>query len=468
MIDNSWTKTDRKATSAQSKMMKTKVVLTVAVILIGMIGTIALNGVGSNATQYRSDGIVIDFGDYLTIWTDAGTGSVKDPVGLLETSVTQHASGSFSYVMTDGVLTSITYSGTTYINDGTHSWNLWTIDEGKYDPEKNTDLSIDVSDYTVAIWAYTDAEGEPMPAVDATATSIYGYADPLSVVTLSPVCTETLNSVKGISKLVGTDMYSDYPQTVVDGHSDGSIAVVGSYTDPSYEAIMNTSPDMVFCDASTYNQVQMAGMLRSSDVNAVVLYNGEDIETIYKNVFITGIAIGYNLAAQTYIQKLDYCVQTLHDMAASASGKKVMVALGADPSPWVAGDYTYINDILVQLNCVNAFESVGGWANITAESIAAKNPDIIIVLDSETYTASNYSQMLSNLSDEWKATTAYPDSVYLLCEDMGALAGRAGPRFVQLMEIMCEIVAPDAFSETLPKAVGDDYHDYLTVTGGME
>ena len=328
---------------------------------------------------------------------------------------------------------------------------------------------MDVTDYTVVIWAYTTADGVPMPAVDATATSIYGYAEPYRIVSLSPVCTETLNSVRGTQKIVGTDVYSDYPAEIKEGHKTGDIATVGSYTDPSYESIMKTSPEMVFCDASTYNQVQMADMLRSSDVNAVVLYNGEDIETIYKNIFIAGVSIGYNLGAQAYIQKLDYYVKTLSALAGSVSGSSVMVALSPEPSPWVAGKYTYIDDIIGELNSTNVYGNIRGWANITAESINEKNPECIIIIDSGRYSPSDYSLVLSNLSSEWKSTDAYADGrIYLLCEDLGSLAGRSGPRFIQLMEIMCKILAPDAYSETLPNAIGNDYHDYLDLTGGME
>ncbi len=469
MIDNSWTSSDRKATSAQSRMMRTKVIITVAIILVGAIGTVLLYGVGSNATQYRSDGLVVDFGDYLTLWTDAEIGGDHDPVGMLDTAKKQHANTGFEYTITDGKLTDVKYNSVDYPNDSTHTWNLWTVSEGKFDAVRNDDYSLDISDYTAVIWAYTEADGEPMVAVDATGTSIYGYAEPYSLVSLSPVCTETLNSVRGTQKIVGTDMYSDYPEAIRTGHDDGSIAIVGSYTDPSYEAIMKTSPEMVFCDSSTYNQVQIAGMLRSSNVNAVVLYNGEDIDTICKNIFISGIAIGYNLAGQAYIQKLNFYIDALEDLANSVEGSSAMVSLSSDPSPWVAGNYTYVNDIVEKLNSDNVFGSTNGWANITAESIHQKNPGCIIVIGSDTYSASEYDTMIANLSSEWKSTDAYANGrIYLLSDDMGLLASRAGPRFIQLMEIMCQILTPDAYADPIPKAIGDDYHDYLYLTGGME
>ena len=156
-------------------------------------------------------------------------------------------------------------------------------------------------------------------------------------------------------------------------------------------------------------------------------------------------------------------------MANSVDGSSVMVSLSSDPSPWVAGNYTYVNDIIEKLNSDNVFGGTNGWSNITAESIHQKNPGCIIVIGSDTYSASEYDTMIANLSSEWKSTDAYANGrIYLLSDDMGLLASRAGPRFIQLMEIMCQIVTPDAYADPIPKAIGDDYHNYLYLTGGME
>ena len=467
MVDNSWVKTDRSTSgSSQSRMTKTKVYLTVAVILAGAILTIALNGLGSNATQYRSEGIVVDFGDYYTIWTDVDFNVTDDPVEMLNNVKSEYMSSNFDYTMEGGTLTDVKYNGTDYPNNESKKWNLWHITDGEFDAVKADSYDIKASDYTVVMWAYTTEDGKPMPAVDATGTSIYGYAEPDNVVTLSPVCTETLNSVGGVQKIVGTDSYSNYPEFVDEGHKTGSIAIVGSYTDPSYEAIMNTSPNMVFCDASTYNDIQMAAMLRASNVNCVVLYNGEDINTILKNIFITGTSMGFGLGSQAYIQKVEYSITTIQEKVASSTGMKTMIALSNDPAPWVAGEYTYIDDIVDKLNGSNAFGDLKGWTNITPESISQKNPECIIIIDSYKYSESEYDQMLNILSHEWKSTDAYKNgNIYLFCEDLGEMGSRAGPRFIQLMELMGMAIDQTAYEDNpLPKAVGNDYRDYLDIT----
>ena len=96
--------------------MKTKAIITVAIIIIGAIATVAFNGLGSNATQYRSEGIVVDFGDYYTIWTNADFKTDDDPVNLLDKVKETHIEGSFDYTMTDGLLTDVKYEDVDYSN----------------------------------------------------------------------------------------------------------------------------------------------------------------------------------------------------------------------------------------------------------------------------------------------------------------------------------------------------------------
>ena len=294
MVDNSWIHEKRPSGRSgwQSKMMKTKVFMTVAVILAGTILAVSLNGLGSNATLYQSEGVVVDFGGYKTSWTDVDYKETDDPVELLVKASEKHG---YTYTMgEDGKLESVYDGSATYSNDPTHSWGLWYVEKKSTSFTRSEGYGIKASDYTVTVWAYTE-NAEPAVAVDATGTSIYGYSQPSSMVTLSPVCTEIVASMNAVSLIVGTDSYSNYPSSVVAGRDNGSIAVVGTYTDPSYESIMHRGPDMVICDGSQYNQVQVAKTLRNSEVNSVVLYNAEDEKSIIDNIFITGVAMNYGM-----------------------------------------------------------------------------------------------------------------------------------------------------------------------------
>ena len=107
MVDNSWIHEKRPPGRSgwQSKMMKTKVFMTVAVILAGTILAVSLNGLGSNATLYQSEGVVVDFGGYKTSWTDVDYKEIDDPVELLVKASEKHG---YTYTMgEDGKLESV-------------------------------------------------------------------------------------------------------------------------------------------------------------------------------------------------------------------------------------------------------------------------------------------------------------------------------------------------------------------------
>ena len=475
MIDNSWIATDRTPGKSfgSSKIIRTKVILTVIILLMGGALTLILNGTGSNATQYQSEGIVIDLGDYKTVWTDISFSETEDPVELLNKACDENY-GTVP-VFTGGVLTSITTTDGVVSNDSTHSWGLWYVEKGKYDFVKSDSYSIRASDYTVLSWAYTENDAKPMIAVDATATSIYGYAQPHSLVTLSPVGTEIVGAMQGSSMVVGTDRSSNYPDTIALGKKEKIITEVGTYTDPSYEAIMNASPDLVVCDSSAYAHISMAGMLRASNINAVVIYDGTDLETVLNNIFIVGVAMNYELRAQYVLSELNTALNSIEAATSSQSGMKTMVALSAMASPFIAGTETYINDILYTAKGTNSINDPSwpdstpraGWPNITPSMVMSLNPSCIIVLDYGQYSVDDYDLMLSSLSDEWKNTDAFLNGkIYLFTGSLGEMAQRSGPRIAQLTEIMARIITPSAFTDSIviPHAIGDDYQSYLSFT----
>jgi iron complex transport system substrate-binding protein len=201
-------------------------------------------------------------------------------------------------------------------------------------------------------------------------------------------------------------------------------------------------------------------------VNAVVLYSGDDIRTIFNNTYITSRAIGYDLAFDMVWENSQEALGLIDDQLQKVphSDKKIMIALSTDVSPYVAGAETYIDDILRTVYVTNAFSSVDGWSHISTEMIPRYNPDtIIIVNDSYQCTQEDWDLMYSSLYETWKATNAYKTGeVYILTGKCSDLASRSSPRFPQMVELLGEILYPEAFEkESMPKYIGDNYLDYL-------
>ncbi|MCL2143498.1 MAG: ABC transporter substrate-binding protein [Methanomassiliicoccaceae archaeon] len=445
--------------------IRLKVILSAVIISSGAFMVLVV-GAGASATAYQAQGLAIDFGEGDVVWTDADLHNINDPVELLMFACAENG---FSCDISGDTVTEI---------DGVASntereWDFWVIDKGETEWRKVAPpYDLDMMGHTSYVWAYCGVSERPAVGADQAGNSIFGYARPQRAVSLAPSITEILGSLNAVSVLVGTDKYSNYPRSVTEGQQRGDIKIIGDWQNPSYELIMGTNPDMVFCDGSQYSHYEMSERLRRSDVPTVVLYSGESIETILNNIYIIGRTLQYDLRAQSVKEMLNGAQEEIITKLMSGNTKPVdtMISLSPDKSPWVSGRYTYVDDIMGAAFGRNAMpDSFYGWVHATSSIISSSNPSVIIIFTYDYQpTESEYNEMLSTLSGEWKYTDAYKNGqIYMFCDDLAEMASRPGPRYAQLMELIAMILHPDVFSTSVPKYIGNDYVSYLTITDSL-
>lgn len=440
---------------------KGRVMLSVALVMAGIIIAVVAGSLVTEAETDQAQGTVIDFGNRETVWTDANLGDFQTESELLQFACDENGF-SIEFTEDDGI------QGIGGIsNTDTARWDLWVIYPGSIEWVKlDAPYDQNPSDFTVSSWSYVEEGEEPTVAVDYSGNPIYGYQQKLRVVSLSPSITEILASVKAENVIVGVDTYSNYPQSVVDATITGEISLVGTYTSPSFELITGTNPDVVFGDSSQRSHTLMVDQLRSSGVDAVLLYPGEDIESIMDNIFIVGTVINYDIAAKEVIDDTYEVIDLLAEMVftpEAGGNEDVMISLEPDISPWVSGDDTYLSSIAELFNATNVFSEWGGWVHITSDRIPYANPDKIIIVTTEyVSTQEEYDHLYNNLSAQWKNTDAWRDGeVYVICESAAEMVQRFGPRTAQVAELVAMILHPGVFDTELPKIIGDDYQQYL-------
>ncbi len=421
----------------------------------------------SEADTSQAQGTVIDYGDRNTLWTDADLSQFSAEIDLLNYAC--EVNGLPLSLGDDGTI--IELDGVANTDDS--EWGLWVIYPGSTDWVKlDAPYDQDPSQFVISSWSYVEDGDEPTVAVDYSGNPIYGYQQKYRVVSLSPSITEILGSIKAENIIVGVDTYSDHPSSVVEGTESGSIALVGTYSSPSFELIMGTNPDVVFADSSQRSHTNMANQLSSSGVDAVLLYPGEDLESIMDNIFIVGTVINYELAADEVISDIYGVIDQLAEKVytPTAGGNvDVMISLEPDISPWVSGSSTYISSIASLFNSTNVFSGWDGWVHVTSDRIPFANPDKIIIITSEySATQEEYDYLYDNLPAQWKDTDAWRNGeVYVICEGAADMVQRFGPRAAQVSELVAMILHPDAFDTALPKIIGDDYEQYLTYSSYM-
>lgn len=435
-----------------------KTILTVSILLMGSFFAVSFNA--APASAYQSMGLVIDFGDRDVEWTDLDLNSHKDPVEALEYVCYQNG---FELKIENNVVTKIRETE----NTSEYIWGFWVIEQGSLDWKIADPTDCDISEKTLASWAYCSQDDRPTVGVDQYGRSIYGYPQAYRVVTLSPSLTEIVGALNAVNTLVGTDKYSNYPDSVVRGQDQGDIAIVGDFLNPSFEYIMKTDPDVVFCDGSQYSHYEMAEKIRKTSVNSIVMYSGQSIDTILDNIYIMGVVMNYELRSLEVISQLITAEEEIIKKIGGGSiPMETMIALSPDKSPWVSGRNTYADDILTTIMGINAFSSMYEWVQVNSESIAKANPSVIITI-TEDYKAaeSEYGVLLKSLSGEWKSTYAYENGlIFAFCENLAEMSQRAGPRYAQIMEILF-LILDDL--ENAPRYIGNDYENYLTITKSM-
>ncbi|WP_400234162.1 ABC transporter substrate-binding protein [Methanomethylophilus alvi] len=451
--------------------MQAATVKLVSAAVIAMLAVTGISVIGFTADSVDArQGVMIDFGYYEVDWIE-----MEFPEGMTGDQALDAACAERSYPVVKDPDGSV-YSVNSKTELEKVEWGMYVLDSsGNWSPVAEPS-GYDVSKEKIISWARTGVGSAMMPAVDQTGFTYYSYAklgknpmgEDLKIVTLAPSVTETVCAVGGLDYVVGTDRYSDYPNGLVSRQNNGTISIVGGYTDPNFEKVVAENPDIVFLDGGTGEHVTMADKFRKSGINCVVLYNAVTTDDLLKNLWICASALGFPERGNDYITDVSEAINNICRIA-DLQDKKVFVALGVSDSPYTAGSGTYVTNMLESLGARNIFANdSNSWFMASKETVYERQPDIIIIIhDAEQITSQReYRTLLSHFNDLWKRTPAYANGeVYVFSGDAASLLSRAGARLPESLELLAKIMDPESFINEDPtdvvgvKYYNDSYND---------
>jgi len=201
---------------------------------------------------------------------------------------------------------------------------------------------------------------------------------PARIVSLAPVVTETLFALGAGERVVGVTRFCDRPSEAA------ARKKVGGFVDVQLEAVLALAPDLVVAMPSLgQRQVLDALVARGVPVAAV---HGDTLDEIEDLVAFLARATdrvddGTRLAAR------------IADRVARARGSRMLadrrVLLLVGTGPFVAaGPGTYADEIARTLGARRALDDTApAWPVLSLESIAARAPDVVLVLEGATAAA---------------------------------------------------------------------------------
>lgn len=279
----------------------------------------------------------------------------------------------------------------------------------------------------------TDANGAPI---------LFPTSAPLHIVSMVPSVSEILGALPLQGKIVAVDYYTNYPASVASlpKISDASAKY-------SIEQILRVHPDLVLTygnDTKQYDS-QLTGL----HISVVNLPSG-DLTMVLREILTVGRLTFTQGAASTLVTHLQVQVAQIKARVAGTSTPSVMIE--ADDSvpgkPYVFGGGSFGDELVQDANGIDVFHantSGGGFPQVTDEAVISANPQFIVLTEDPTFGGDvNAVYRRPN----WGTIAAVRDRHVVRIDT--SLIGRPGPRLVEGLQCLAQILHPTKFRGPLP------------------
>lgn len=275
----------------------------------------------------------------------------------------------------------------------------------------------------------------PVTAGDITFTKV-----PKRVVSLSPAITDTLFMLGYGGRIVGASNYCEPPQAAQD------VTACGTALMPDDDAILQLSPDIVFCSAQL--PLNTRKRLEEAGIQNVVVAHADSVDGILENYRLICTAFEGSQAGSLKAEQLSLFVTTtldyVNDKVSSALSSDNNQAIYLRQLPFVlaTGD-TLEGQLLTAMGFINQGDNFTGW-NYPLEAEPDLNPDYIFCDESITV------QDLQE-NDYYKKTSAVTHEQIF---DFDAkMFERQSPKMFFELEHLMKKAFPTAFDTSKPSFV---------------
>lgn len=270
------------------------------------------------------------------------------------------------------------------------------------------------------------AHAAPLVVIDDVGTTVTIPSSPARAVCLSPGATEILFAIGAGKRIVGVTTLCDHPAAAK------NIPSVGEFFAPSLEAILACRPDVVVATGGAQRDLVLR--LRQGSLPVLVMYPS-GLEGVFRNIVGLGAVFGRREAGAALVRSLRARVggltRPLNGIPA-ASRPKVYFELSGDPI-MSFGDTSYAGELIRLAGGSNvAAGAVGDYPRLSAETILAADPDVILLSHCDGATSA-VAQVAARPG--WAGLKAVKAGRVYADLDMDLIL-RPGPRLVDGLELL--------------------------------
>ncbi len=281
----------------------------------------------------------------------------------------------------------------------------------------------------------TGGSGFPLTVTDDLDRQVTIKEEPQRIVSLVPAGTEILFALGLGEKVAGVTEYCDYPAEAA------SKPKMGGFSTPSSELIVAAQPNLVLATVihkDFIRQLEGAGL-------KVVAFEATSLSEVLEKIRLIGQVTG---AAAQAEQLVDSMQKRIDKVSAQVSGlseaqkPKVFFEIWPDPLT-TGGAKSFLNSLITAAGGKNiAGDIERDWVTYSAEMLLARNPEVIIF--------SHHGDSRQTVEDikarqGWEQVAAVKNNRIGYIEDENLIV-RAGPRVVEGLERIAEIIHPKLFN----------------------
>ena len=248
------------------------------------------------------------------------------------------------------------------------------------------------------------------------------------IVSLSPTATEMLFAIGAGDQVVAVDLFSNYPAEAPEPTLDG-------FT-PDLEAILSNNPDLV---VSSFLAEDIVAALTDGGAEVLILPAAASLDDTYDQIGQLGVATGaVDGAAETNAEIRAGVEEVLAGLPESDPPVRVFHEI--DDSFFTASSNSFIGQVYESMgfeNIADPLDDGSGFPLVDGESIIAADPSLIVFTDQVEYSADDIAARPG-----WETTTAVSSGNIVQVD--ADIASRWGPRIVEFMRVIAEIVSVDA------------------------
>ena len=208
--------------------------------------------------------------------------------------------------------------------------------------------------------------------VDDQGAKVTLAAPPQRIVSLLPSLTESVCVLGACGRLVATDRWSNWPESV------RRLPKLGGLDDANLELILAQRPDLVLLSSSN----RLAARLRALGLTVAEL-DAEDLPQVQRLLTKVAALLGVPQQAAVQWQVIESDIRKAQAMVpAAARGTRVYFEVSS--ALYAAGESSYIGKLLTRLGAVNVVSAQWGpFPKLNPEFVVRAQPDLIMLSATE-------------------------------------------------------------------------------------